>query len=359
MTQGLVVAAPHAHDDSSVRSVMLLVVTASLPATAHGVVLFGWPAVNLISVTVVSAVAFEALALWVRGAAVASRVGDGSALLAGWLLALSLPPWAPWWLGVLGGAIAMLLGKHAFGGIGQNVFNPAMVARVALLLAFPLEMTSFVRPFADLRARSNFEAGLAVTFGGAGAPDSLTGATLLGLTQTLTAKGEALAAVYQQYGFDELVFGGRSGSLGECSPLLVVLGGLVLLWKRVISWHTPLGVLLGALVPAMILHWMAPSRFLAVGEVAAGGGLLLAAFFIATDPASSPTTPPARLSYGFGIGAITLVIRDFCALAEGVAFAVLLLNALGPTLDRKLKPRVYGRNRDGTPRGVIARTGRG
>ncbi len=347
MTTGAVVSAPHAHDDSSVRGIMFTVLLALVPCTATGLWLYGWPALNLLVVTVSSSLLFEGLALSLRKTAVGPRMFDGSALLAGWLLAMTLPPWSPWWLGTIGGAIAMLLAKHPFGGLGQNVFNPAIVARVALLLAFPVEMTTWPEPLSFGGPRSNLWQGLAVTFG-AGIPDGVTGATLLNPTNTRNGQ-DALALLANS------VFGVRTGSFGETAVAPIALGALLLLQRRIISWHIPVAVLFGILVPAGLAKWLSPGPTIAATTHLVAGGIAFCAVFIATDPATSPATPVARLVYGFGIGATTFTIRAYCALPEGVGFAVLLMNALVPTLDRKLKPRVYGRTRRGSPLPVSQR----
>ena len=339
MTQSMVLAAPHAHDDSSIRGIMLTVCVSLVPCTALGLWCYGWPALNLLVVTVGSTMAFEALALRMRGQKVGHRLADGSAVVAGWLLALTLPPWAPWWLAVLGAGVAMLLAKHPIGGIGQNVFNPAIVARVVLLLAFPLEMTTWAQPLTMTGPRLNAAQALSVSAGHI--PDAFTGATLLG---TFHSAGAAVSA--SNY---DLFMGYRSGSFGEASVALIFLGALWLVWRRVISWHVPVFVLLGLALPAAAVAALEPGSHLTAWQHATSGGALFAAVFIATDPTTSPNGAIAKAVYGAGIGCVTYVIREFCSLPEGIGFAVLLMNALVPTLDRRLKPRVYGRTRSGMP----------
>lgn len=340
--------APHAHDASSVRRIMVTVLVAVAPCTALGLWLFGWPALNLLVVTVGASMACEAAALAWRGQPLQRRLGDGSAGVAGWLLALTLPPWAPWWVGVCGAAVAMLLAKHPYGGIGQNLFNPAIVARVALLIAFPVEMTTWPEPLA-FGPRLTLSEGLMVTFG-SGIPDGMTGATLLGqfrVTGSVTPTPLL-----------SLLAGVHSGSFGETSAALVVLGAALLLWKRIISWHIPLAVLLGVLVPASAYWLLSPSAVLSPFNHLFSGGLLFTAVFIATDPASSPSSERGKLVYGLGLGSVVFVIRAFCSLPEGVGFAVLVMNSLTPILDRSFKPRVYGRSRKGTPLPVVSGMGR-
>lgn len=330
--------APHAHDASSVRRIMFTVVLAVTPCAGLGLWIYGWPALNLLLVTVGATLVFEAIALTLRGQDVARRLGDGSAVVAGLLLVLTLPPWAPWWLGVCGACIAMLLAKHPYGGIGQNLFNPAIVARVALLIAFPVEMTTWPEPLA-LGPRVSFADGLMVTFG-SGIPDGMTGATLLA---QFRVTGELSLPVMSH------LTGVRFGSLGETSAGLIALGTLFLMWEGVISWHIPVGVLLGCIVPASVLWLVAPGPVLDPLSHLLSGGLLFTAVFIATDPASSPNSDRGKIVFGLGLGLVVFVIRSFCALPEGVGFAVLVMNALTPNIDRAFKPRVYGRSRKGAP----------
>jgi Na+-translocating ferredoxin:NAD+ oxidoreductase subunit D len=334
-----VVSAPHTHDRSTVTSIMMNVVLGVLPCTLAGLWLFGWAAFNLLMVTVLATLAFEAFALTLSGQPVRRRLGDGSALVAGWLLALTLPPWAPWWIGVTGAAIAMLLAKHPFGGIGQNLFNPAIVARVALLIAFPVEMTQWPSPLTVAGPRVDFFEGLKVTFG-QGIPDGLTGPTVLSLVRV---NGNPVDVSWLHS-----MFGERSGSLGETSVACIALGALWLLSKRVISWHIPVGILAGALLPAIGYHLVTNAPLDGATHLVSGG-LLFTSIFIATDPASSPAADVGKFVYGVGLGLIVFVIRSFASLPEGVGFAVLLMNSLSPILDRKFKPRVYGRSRSGVP----------
>lgn len=334
-----VVSAPHSHDKSTVATIMLSVVLGVLPSTLLGLWLFGWPAFNLFVITVLATLAFEALALTLGGQPVRRRLSDGSALVAGWLLALMLPPWAPWWVGLCGAALAMLLAKHPFGGVGQNLFNPAIVARVALLIAFPAEMTQWPSPLTLAAPRTGFIEGLRVTFGG-GIPDGLTGPTVLSVVRV---SGHPVDIPLMPS-----LFGVRSGSLGETSALCIALGAAWLLSKRVISWHIPVGVLVGTLLPATGYHLATHAPLDALTHLLSGG-LLFTAVFIATDPASSPSSDLGKLVYGLSLGGIVFVIRTFCSLPEGVGFAVLLMNAMAPIFDRKFKPRVYGRSRAGAP----------
>lgn len=338
--------APHAHDPSSVQRIMLHVGIALLPTTAWGLYLFGWPAVNLWVLTCVAALATESLCL--RALRQPQRyLFDGSALLTGWLLALTLPPWAPWWVGVGGAAFAIAVGKHLYGGIGQNVFNPAMLARVALLISFPLQLSTWVLPM----QHPGFMQSLHLTFTSAGVmPDGSTGATALGhLRTSFTLHRDARDVLAHDFSLPQALLGHTSGSLGETSELLLALGGAWMLALRIISWEIPLSMLLAVLLPAALAHAIDPGRYAEASFHLSTGGLLLGALFIATDPVTSPVSRTGRLIFGAGCGLITWIIRSWGSFPEGVAFAVLFMNALSPLLDRYCRPRVYGRNRSRQP----------
>jgi electron transport complex protein RnfD len=339
-------SSPHAHDRSSVSRLMLHVGLALVPVTLFGFHLFGWPAFNLFLVTIAAALATEALCLRAGGASW-RRLLDGSALLTGWLLALSLPPWAPWWIGAGGAVFALAVGKHLYGGIGQNLFNPAMLARVALLVSFPLQMTTWVVPQAHL---PDFLQGLAITFGGATPADGSTGATALGgLRTAFTLHQDARTVLAAGSGPAAAAVGVTGGSLGETSELLVLLGGAWLLGLRIISWEIPLAMLLAVAVPAAFASLVHPERHPGALFHMTSGGLLLGAFFIATDPVTSPASRLGRLLFGAGCGVLTWVIRSWGSFPEAVAFAVLFMNAVTPLLDRYCRPRAYGRGAGGRP----------
>lgn len=345
------VAAPHAHAGQATARVMTLVMVALTPATLYGFWLYGWPAIWLWVLTLGATVAAEALCLRLMGRPARPTLADRSALLTGWLLALSLPPWAPWWIGLLGGLFAAVFGKQVFGGLGQNPFNPAMVARVALLVSFPVVMTAWVAPLPLTAAAAPGPIeGLRLTLGLADGYDGVTSASLLGYAKTEMSRGidllHALAAP-QAPGGD---WGGyRPGSLGETGALLLAAGGLLLMALRVITWHTPLAMLAGIALPAAIGHALDPAHYLDAATHLWSGAALLGAFFIATDYVTSPNTGRGQLLFGFGIGLITWVIRTWGGYPEGVAFAVLLMNALTPVIDRLVQPRIYGRTRRGAP----------
>lgn len=344
-------AAPFTHTSNSVTRTMVWVLVALAPATGYGLWLFGWPAVFLFVITLVSALLTEAAMLLLTGQPVRTRLLDGSALLTAWLLAMSLPPWAPWWLGVLGSVSAIVLGKHVFGGLGQNLFNPAMVARVLLLISFPMQMTAWVAP-APLGSDHAPSLGQAWAYssGQTPVPEHLSAATTLGKLKTEQAKGIPVNTSTEQLPpMPVWAVGEEPGSMGETSALLLLAGGVLLLVLRVISWHIPLAMLgtLGLL--AAVSNAIDPSGFASLPVHLLSGAAVLGAFFIATDYVTSPVSRAGQLVFGAGIGALTWVIRAVGGYPEGLAFAVVLMNALVPLIDRGLRPRVFGRNRRGQP----------
>jgi len=342
---------PYAHGGNSINRTMALVMLALVPATLLSLYLFGWPAIFLFLATLLTAVLAEAFALKLSGRPVRPFLLDGSALLTGWLLAMTLPPWAPWWIGVVGALLAIIIGKQVFGGIGQNLFNPAMVARVALLISFPLEMTLFHQPFPLFSAQAPaFMDSLAITFGGADTIDAVSSATTLGYLKTELARGITLDQVSS--GADNLwllTWGKVAGSMGETSALLILLGGLFLIYKRVITWHIPLSMLGALVLLALLFHLIDPTRYVGPLTHLMSGAAMLGAFFIATDLVTSPVSLRGQILFGAGCGLLVYVIRTWAGYPEGVAFAVMLMNACTPLIDRYLKPRIYGRDRKGEP----------
>ncbi|CAA7626404.1 RnfABCDGE type electron transport complex subunit D [Magnetospirillum sp. UT-4] len=343
-------SAPFTHAPTSVSRTMVTVLAALVPATAFDLWLFGWPALFLFLVTIAACVAFEAASLALGGRTLRPALTDGSAVLTGWLLAMTLPPWAPWWIGVLGALFAIPLAKHAFGGLGQNVFNPAMVGRVALLVSFPVQMTLFVAPQPLFSAGApGFVDALGITFG-SGALDTMSAASALGHLKTELSRGIPVNETLQHMpGLMDTVLGIRVGSMGETSAVLVLAGGLFLLARGVISWHIPVTVLGTIFALGTVFNLVDPGRFAPGSFHLLSGATMLGAFFIATDYVTSPVSRQGQLVYGFGIGLMTWVIRTFAGYPEGMAFAVLLLNAMTPIIDSHFRPRTFGRTRKGDP----------
>lgn len=343
------VAAPYANTPNSTTRIMVTVMLALTPATLYGFWLNGWPGIYLWITTIAFSVLGELLFLRMRDKSAGDVLLDGSAVLTGWLLAASLPPWAPWWIGAFGGLFATTLGKQAFGGLGQNLFNPAMVARVALLISFPVQMTAWVNPphlFAP-GALGPLD-GLMVFLKGYANIDAVTSATTLGFGKTELSRGvDLLQSAAHSPALSS--YGLRPGSLAETSAWLIAAGGIALIYMRIISWHIPVAMLVGLAVPAAILHGVDPAHYLSATTHVLSGGAILGAFFIATDYVTSPNSPLGKLVFGLGCGLLTYVIRSWAGYPEGVAFAVMLMNALTPIIDTYFKPRIYGRNRKGAP----------
>lgn len=343
--------APHALADNSVPRIMLTVIATLVPATLFSFWLYGWPAIFLWITTLLAAVLGEAACLRLAGRTSVATLANGSALLTGWLLAMSLPPWAPWWIGVLGGLFATTLGKGVFGGLGFNLFNPAMVARVFLLISFPVQMTVWIAPLPiTAQTAPGFHDGLMILLNGIPKLDAVASASLLSFAKTELSRGidliQSLAATTAP---GNSLIGARAGSLGETASLLIAAGGVVLLYRKIISWHIPLAMAAGIVVPAAIAHAIDPARYLDAATHLLSGGATLGIFFIATDYVTSPNTRLGQLVFGAGCGLLTYIIRTWGGYPEGVAFAVLLMNALTPVIDRYVRPRILGRNWRGAP----------
>lgn len=343
--------APHALGADSVSRIMLTVAATLVPATLYGFWLYGWPSIFLWIVTLLAALFGEAFCLKLAGHRVLPTLSDGSALLTGWLLAISLPPWAPWWIGAVGGLFATIIAKQIFGGLGFNLFNPAMVGRVFLLISFPVQMTIWIAPLPITTASApGFHDGLLIALHGIPSLDAVSSATLLGFAKTELSRGIDL--MHSLAGAEApgiALSGARSGSLGETASLLIALGGLALLFLRIIRWHIPVALLAGIALPAAIAHSIDPARYLDVTTHLLSGGAMLGAFFIATDYVTSPNSKAGQLVFGAGCGFLTYVIRTWGGYPEGVAFAVLLMNAATPVIDRYIRPRILGRDWRGAP----------
>jgi electron transport complex protein RnfD len=336
--------APHVLGGYSVPRVMYPVLLALLPAAAVHVVMLGPGLLLQLAVACTTALACEAAALRWRKRDAAPALRDGSVLVTACLLAISVTPLLPWWLTVLGTAAAVLLGKHVFGGLGQNPFNPAMVGYAILLVSFPVEMTRWPVPV-DAAAGVNWGELARATFAAfTGAPlqpdwDGYTGATALDSIRS---------GLERRYTMSELmarddtvgVFGARGFEWINAAALA---GGLYLLARRIVRWHIPVAVLAGLLVPALVFHALDPGAHVSALVQAFSGATMLGAFFIATDPVSAATSDRGRLWYGAGVGVLAWTIRTWGGYPDGIAFAVLLMNLAVPLLDRYTVPRIHGR----------------
>jgi len=310
----------------TVSRLMRQVVLGLLPALLLGLYLFGEQALILVSASLLAGLLTEWLCLKCQDKPIGSLM-DSSAIVTILLLVMSLPPHFPWYLGALGSAIAVIFGKQVYGGLGQNLFNPAMLARVVLLISFPVEMTNWPEPALVLPSFPGLSE----------LADGFTGATTLGAVMETGSSIVELQLL-------PLLFGISPGSLGE-SPALLLLGGIWMSYKKVIDWRISISLLVGCLVPSTIAWMISPETVLAPLAQFASGGLLLAAFFIATDPVTSPTTPKGRYWYGLGCGLLIFMIRIFGAYPEGVAFAILLMNAVSPLIEGATKQRAYGESK--------------
>jgi len=302
----------------TVPRIMTQVLVALAPVAVAHVLLYGPGLLLQLAVCTITALACEALALRVRRRDPGPFLRDGSVLVTAALLALSVPPLLPWWLAVLGTAAAVLLGKHVYGGLGYNPFNPAMVGYAVLLVSFPLEMTRWPLP-------------TGVEW------DAVTGATAL--DQLRTGLGQRLT---MQEIFAQPVFGAVGDAGAQWINAAALLGGLYLLRRRIVRWHIPVAVLAGVAVPAVLMHGLDPGAHAGAAFHLFSGATMLGAFFIATDPVSAATSDRGRLVYGAGIGVLAWIIRTWGGYPDGMAFAVLLMNLAAPLLDRYTVPRIHG-----------------
>lgn len=345
-----IISGPFTHKVNSVQNIMTMVLLALLPATAFNMYIFGWPAILLFLVTIGSCVAVEAACLMLAGKPVKATLSDNTAVLTGWLMAASLPPWGPWWLGLIGAIFAIAIAKHAFGGVGQNVFNPAMVGRTVLLVSFPVAMTAWVAPHPLFSAGApGLADAFAITFGGH-VPDTMNSASALGYVKTELSRGIPVTeSITKVPDLMDMAMGYRAGSMGETSALLILLGGLFLMYKRIISWHIPVTVIGSLFLMASLFHAIDPARYPSGMFHVMSGATFLGAFFIATDYVTSPVSKMGQLIFGAGVGILAWLIRTYAGYPEGMAFAVLLMNSLSPIIDQYTRPRVFGRTRKGEP----------
>jgi electron transport complex protein RnfD len=322
----LVSSSPHIHDGQTTAGIMQLVIFALLPAALFSIYMFGVSSLRVIVISICSAIVFELLARWVMKRPVSIR--DGSAVLTGLLLALNLPPGSPWWLVITGTFFAIVVAKQFFGGLGYNPFNPALIGRVVLLVSFPVQMTRWIAPS---------KWGL----------DAVTTATPLGrMGERLSTLGhidtELVKGFLSPEGIGKLLVGWRGGCIGEVSIILLLAGGLFLIAKKVISWHIPVSFIGSVWIMTGIFHLAHPAHYANPTFHVLTGGLFLGAIFMATDYVTSPMTPLGKIVFGVGCGVITVLIRLFGVYPEGVSFAILLMNAATPLIDRYTKQKVFG-----------------
>lgn len=325
MSQNLEISpSPHISKPHSTTSVMLDVIIALVPTMIAAGVFFRERAVILIGVCVLSCVVSEWVCNIVRKKP--NSLGDLSAVITGLILAFSVPPQLPWWACVIGSAFAIVFGKMVFGGLGANIFNPAMAGRCFLTACFGLLMTTWSNP-------------ATINIGDVRIVSATTEATPLDMSKEAIKAGdtnpEKTSAVNKM--FRSMVIGSVSGCLGETSSLALLIGGIYLLIRRSISWIIPTAVLLSAFVCASIGWLINPDVYIAPWVHLVSGGLLIGAFFIASDPVTAPLTKRGMWIFGIGVGALTMLIRIVGEYPEGVMFAVLLMNSITPLIDRFTK----------------------
>lgn len=309
------------------------VLYALMPVTLAALYFFGISALLILVSCIVGAIAAEWL--FADRATRGESLRDASGILTGLLLGLTLPPGLPMWMAFLGGFVAISLGKVIWGGLGHNLFNPALLGRAFLLATFPIAMTTWA-PAGDVEGFFSVHAStLALPFMQAGA-DGVTSATPLGLLK-FEQEITPLAG---------LLFGKVSGSIGETSGLLLLLGGIYLWLRRDLDWRIPVSILLTVVLFSAVLHFIDAGRFPSPLYSVFSGGLLLGAIYMATDPVTSPLTPRGAWIFGVGVGVLVMLIRVFGGLPEGVMYAILLMNAATPLIDRYTQPRVFGREMD-------------
>ncbi len=313
---------PHIHSSDSVNKIMFSVILALMPAFIWSVVIFGADAVRVTLIAVAACVAFEYL-IQKFILKTPPRITDGSAALTGVLLAFNVPASIPSWMLLAGALVAIGIAKMPYGGLGNNPFNPALVGRVFMLISFPVQMTSWPAIHAQV--------------------DAVTTATPLAILKEGIKNGQPVAEIYKELPSNlDLFMGNISGSLGEISVIALLIGAVFLLFRKVITWHIPVSVLASAAIFSGILWTVDPAKYADPLFQLMTGGLVLGAFFMATDMVTSPMTPKAQLIFGTGIGILTILIRVFGAYPEGVSFAILIMNALVPLLNRFVKPKRFG-----------------
>ena len=316
---------PHIHGGEKTRRIMLDVILALVPALAVSTYVLGWRVLFITGVAVAGCVVFEYLIsrlLLKRG----STIGDLSAIVTGVLLAFNLPVGIPWWIVLIGSLVAIGIGKMTFGGLGCNPFNPALTGRIFLLIAYPVQMTDWTTDV----------------------PDAFSGSTMLAEVKNTTySNGSVVLGEMSLDGINFMgMFGGNmNGSMGEIASLALILGGLYLLWRKVITWHIPVAVLgtmaLFALCVALGIGGGAMCYELPLFHILAGGALL-GAIFMATDYSTSPMTHKGMLIYGVGIGLLTMIIRLWGAYPEGMSFAIFIMNAATPLINKYFRPKRFG-----------------
>lgn len=325
MKKFIVSPAPHVHSSVTTRSLMRDVLIALAPSMLVSIYFFGFAAVKLVAIAVIACCATEYL-IQKYLLKTTTTIGDFSAAVTGCLLALNLPPNSPWWLVVVGSVFAIGVAKMSFGGLGQNIFNPAIAGRVFLLVSFPVLMTDWSIPASWLEGA---------------AADAVVGATPLAAAKEAIANGTPLSQI-QGLGWKELFFFKVGGSAGEVSALALILGFIYLLVRKVIKATIPLTIIATIAIVSGIFNLVDPETYTSPLFNIFTGGVLFGSIFMATDYVTSPMTTKGQIIFAFGIGLITVLIRYFGAYPEGVSFAILIMNCTVPLINKYCKPRRFG-----------------
>jgi len=332
-------SSPYITPSASTNRLMLNVVIALIPGTLAYIWFFGVGLIVNLVFSIGFALLFEAIVLWLRKRPLKPYLSDNSALVTAWLFALCIPMHSPWWLIATGIGFAVIAGKHLYGGLGFNPFNPAMVGYVVLLISFPQEMTNWFLPLQvsgeglDIAQAFSYTLGLTDIHQW----DALTSATPLDQYKTGLGLDMMVSEIRQSP-----VFGDFAGVGWEWIANWWFIGGLYLLFTKTITWHIPFSVIFGILLLTVVFYVIDPDAVASPGFHLFSGGLMLGAFFIATDPVTASTTPRGRFIFGFMIGALVYIIRSWGGFPDGVAFAVLLANMSVPLIDYYTQPRVFG-----------------
>lgn len=319
---------PHIHTDQSVPKIMYGVVIAMIPAMLVSFYFFGLDAAKVTLVSVLACLFFE----WVVQKYLLKgplTINDGSALVTGILLAFNVPGNLPVWMTIVGAFVAIVITKMSFGGLGKNPFNPALVGRVFLLMSFPVDMTTWPVPRA--------------IFGGTALTDAITGPTTLGIVKEGLRAGKTVSELLPQIpDYAHELLGNQGGSLGEVSAIALLIGACYMFYKKIITWHIPVSYILSVVIFSGIFWLINPERYLDPLFHLLTGGLMLGVFFMATDMVSSPINTKGMLIFGAGCGILTMLIRLWGGYPEGVSFAILIMNAFTPLINRSFKPRRFG-----------------
>ncbi|MBF0264391.1 MAG: electron transport complex subunit RsxD [Gammaproteobacteria bacterium] len=344
------ISSPHLKPPIQVTDIMKGVIYALIPGIAVMFWLYGWSFIINIFIAISSALIFEAIALYLRQRPVKIYLYDGSALLTAILIALAIPTLVPWWIVVLGSFFAIVMTKQLYGGLGYNVFNPAMVAYAILLISFPEQMSILWQNISNEGQSLNLIDSINFKFFNELPADisidAITSATPLDSIKTILSSGAATVSELKSQSFDNNIYGVIAGSNVEWINLAFLAGGLWMIYTKLITWHIPVSMLLSLLICSLLLGYgidsdLHPSPLFHLFT----GASMLGAFFIATDPVSASTTPKGKIVFGAGIGCLIYAIRTWGGYPDAIAFAVILMNITVPVIDYYTQPRVYGHDK--------------